>query len=154
MTKIKSKYYKKLENDLYNYKYLKLSIRNIKHDISDFQSEDGVSAIQFDKIQIASTNAFSSIVENSTISNIEKLDFLEHCMNRAESVINKIDAAMEKLEADEKKVITLYYIDNQQWYKVAYNLHYNERWCREIRSKAMRKIAIAIYGETAVIEPT
>lgn len=154
MTKIKSKYYKRLENDLYNYKYLKLSIKNIKKDILDFQADDGVSAIQFDKIQISSTNAFSSIVENSTISNVEKMDFLEHCMNRAESVINKIDAAMEMLEADEKKVITLYYIDNQQWYKVAYNLHYNERWCREIRSKAMRKVAIAIYGETAVIEPT
>jgi len=154
MTKIKQKYYKRLEQDLYNYKYLKLSIYNIRKDMADFQGDDGVSAINFDKIQISSTNAFSSIVENASLANIEKIDFLEHCMNRADSVISKIDKAMELLEAKENKVIRLYYIDNQEWFNVAYHLHYNERWCREIRSKAMRKMAIAIYGETAVIEPT
>ncbi len=153
MNKIKKKYYKRLENDLYNYKYLKLSIQNIKQDIADYQGDDGVSSIQFDKIQISSTNAFSSVVENATISNTEKLDFLEHCMNRAELVINKIDKAMEILEEDERKVISLFYIDNQQWYKVAYQLHFNERWCRQIRSRAMRKMAIAIYGYTTTIEP-
>ena len=47
MTKIKQKYYKRLENDLYNYKYLKLSIDNIKQDITDFNREDGVGGIDF-----------------------------------------------------------------------------------------------------------
>ena len=150
MNKIKKKYYKRLENDLYNYKYLKLSIQNIKQDIADYETDDGVSSIQFDKIQISSTNAFSSVVENATISNTEKLDFLKHCMNRAESAINKIDSAMRMLEEMEYEIISLYYIDNQQWYKVGYQVHMSERNCRYIRSNAMRKMAIAIYGETVV----
>lgn len=150
MTKIKQKYYKRLENDLYNYKYLKLSIQNIKQDLADYESEDGVSGMQFDKIQISSTNAFSSIVENATISNTEKIDFLEHCMNKAETVINKIDSAMEILEEEEYKIISHYYIDNQQWFKVAYLMHKSERGCRYVRSNAIRKMAIAIYGEGVV----
>jgi len=154
MTKIKQKYYKRLENDLYNYKYLKLSIDNIKQDITDFNRDDGVGGIDFGKIQISKTNAFSSMIENATISNLEKLDFLEHCMNRADSVVNKIDKAVLELEEREHKIITLYYIENQPWFKVAYQVNYNERWCKEIRSRAIRKMCIAIYGETAQIEPT
>jgi len=154
MTKIKQKYYKRLENDLYNYKYLKLSIDNIKQDITDFNRDDGVGGIDFGKIQISKTNAFSSMIENATISNLEKLDFLEHCMNRADSVVNKIDKAVLELEEREYKIITLYYIENQPWFKVAYQVNYNERWCKEIRSRAIRKMCIAIYGETAQREPT
>jgi len=147
MTKIKQKYYKRLENDLYNYKYLKLSIDNIKQDITDFNRDDGVGGIDFGKIQISKTNAFSSMIENATISNLEKLDFLEHCMNRAISILGKLDMALTQLEEDESNIITLYYIDNMPWYKVAYQVHRSERGCRGIRSEAMRKIALAVYGE-------
>jgi hypothetical protein len=154
MIKIKDKYYKRLEQDLYNYKYLKLSIDNIKQDIEEYERADGVGAIDFDRIQISSTNAFSSIVENATISNMEKLDFLEHCMNKADSVIKKIDKAMELLEVTEYSIVTSYYIDNLQWFEVGYKVHMSERGCRYVRSEALRKMAISIYGETAVCLPT
>ena len=150
MTKIKQKYYKRLENDLYNYKYLKLSIDNIKQDIRDFNRDDGVGGIDFGKIQISKTNAFSSMIENATISNLEKLDFLEHCMNRADSVISKIDKAILELEEKEKLVIIEKYINSKLWWQVAMQVRYGERQCRRIRNQALRKMSIAIYGLEAI----
>ena len=150
MTKIKQKYYKRLEQDLYNYKYLKLSIDNIKHDIADYEREDGVGAIDFDRIQISSTNAFSSIVENATISNSEKLDYMEHCLHRVADRIAKIDIAMWELEADERIIVEEKYMNSKQWWQVAIRIRLSERQCRRITSEALRKMAVAIHGITAI----
>lgn len=150
---IRSKYYNRLESDLYNYKALKLSITNLKKDIEEFERMDGVNSVPFDTMKLSNSFKFSSSVEDSALSNIEKIDYIKHCIRRTEDTISGIDAALEILTEEERKIIELRYIENKQWYNVAYAVKFCERHCRELRSRAMLKMAISIYGNTAVLQP-
>ena len=150
---IKAKYYKRLESDLYNYKALKLSVESLKRDIDEYDRMDGVSSVPFDTIKLSNSFKFSSSVEDSALSNVEKLEYIRHCIRRTEDTIQGIDQALCILTEDEEKIIRYKYIDNKQWYNIAYHLKYNERWCRELRKRAMIKMAISIYGNTAVLQP-
>lgn len=151
--KIKTNYYKKLESDLYNYKALKQSIVSLRKDIEEFERIDGVNSVSFDSLKISKTFKFSSSVEDSALSNIEKIDYIRHCIRRTEDTIKNIEEAFELLTQEERDIIEYRYIDNKPWYNIAYKVKYNERWCRELRKRAMVKMAISVYGKRAVLEP-
>ena len=122
-------------------------------DIEEYERIDGVSSMPFDTIKLSNSFKFSSSVEDSALSNVEKLEYIKHCIRRTEDTVMSIDAALEILTEDEEKIIRYKYIDNKQLYNIAYHLKYNERWCRELRKRAMIKMAISIYGNKAVLQP-
>lgn len=150
---VKPKYYKRLEYDLFNYKAFKESIRTLEKDLEEFDRIDGVNGIAYDGIKIGKTFKFASSVEDTALSNVEKLDYIRHCMRRTKDTIDNIERALEVLNDEERSIIQLRYLEGCQWYNIAYKVKYNERWCREIRRRAMYKMAICIYGDTAVTEP-
>lgn len=64
----------------------------------------------------------------------------------------RVDQALESLDEVEQKIITSRYLKGRPWYKIAYEISYNERWCKEVRKRGISKVAVALYGKTALIE--
>lgn len=139
--------YKKIENLLYNYKMLKISIENLEKDIEFLEEEDGAGSINYDDINVSPTNKFSSVVENTVLSKTEKREYLERTIKRNKIHIENIDKAMEGLTINERLIIEEKYIEGKQWWQVAYKVGYSEGHSKRIRKEAIEKLIIGIYGE-------
>ena len=149
---IKNSYYKSTESLLYNYNMLKVSIENMKLEIEETEKNDGTTGIKYDGVQTSPTFKFSSQTEDTSIRNIETIDLLKKRIEITENKIERVDNAIEALNGTEKDVIIKRYLEGKQWYIVAYEVNYNERWCKELRKRAIEKIAIGLYGYRALLE--
>lgn len=144
-------YYKATEKFLHNYNSLKASIENMKQEIEEMDYRE-ISAIDYEKEPTSETYAFHSATEESAIYAAERKNLLEKRIKITESKLERIDRAIEALNDTEKQVITERYMGGKQWWQVAYSVQYNERWCKEIRRRAVNKIAIGLFGEKAMHE--
>ena len=138
--------YKKVEELLYNYKMLKISIENMKEDIEYLDKEDGLKGISYDGTSTSKTNDTSDIVADVVLSKSEKRHYLEHQIECNQREIDSIDRAMEGLTDIERKIITEKYINSNQWWQVASKVCYSESWCKQLRGKAINKLIIGVYG--------
>lgn len=130
-----------------------VSIENMQQEIELYGEEDGTSGITYDGITTSPTHKFQSLTEDTALSAMEKIDYLEHSIRRAESKIESIDRALEALNEREKQVIESKYFKSKQWWQVASEVGYSERTCRNVRRIAIGKIAVGIHGEIAVLLP-
>ena len=142
-------YYKATEKFLYNYNSLKASIENMKQEIEEMDYRE-ISAIDYEKEPTSETYAFHSATEESAIYAVERKNLLEKRIKITESKLERIDRAIEALNDTERQVIIERYINGKQWWQVAYSVKFNERWCKEIRRRAVEKIAIGLFGEKAM----
>ena len=124
--------YQKVENLLYNYKMLEISILNMRQEIEYLNKEDGMSGLSYDGISTSPTNQCKSATEGTALSNMEKIHFLEHSILRATKDIEKVERALEGLEDIERKILIEKYINSKQWWQVASVVCYSEVWCRKL----------------------
>lgn len=142
-------FYKATEKFLYNYNSLKASIENMKQEIEEIDYKE-IPGINYDKERTSKTYAFHSITEDEGIKVADKKILLEKRIKATEGKIERIDRAIEALNDTERQIITERYINGRQWWEVAYSVKFNERWCKEIRRRAVKKIAIGLFGEDAI----
>jgi DNA-directed RNA polymerase specialized sigma subunit len=142
-------YYKATEKFLYNYNSLKASIENMKQEIEEIEYL-GMSAINYDHEITGKTFVFHSITENEAIKVSEKKRILETRIKILENKLERIDRAVDALNDIEQKIIKLRYYEEWQWCQIAYEVRYSEKWCRELRRRAVRKVAIGLFGEEAL----
>ena len=147
---IKNSYYKSTESLLYNYNMLKVSIENMKLEIEETEKNDGITGIKYDGVQTSPTFKFSSQTEDTSIRNIETIDLLKNRIEITENKIERVDNAIEALNGAEKDVIIKRYLEGKQWWQIAYEVKYSERHCRRIRSEAICKLAVGLYGEEVI----
>lgn len=153
MTGIKDRHYKLTEKLLYNYNMLKASIKNMKQEINELENDVvGPSSISYETEKTGKTYKTNRPTEETAIKNITYIDLLEKRIEMTQSKIERIDRSIEALNEVEKQVVRLRYIDSIQWFQIAYKLKYTERWCKHLRTQAIKKIAVGIYGETAISE--
>lgn len=139
--------YKKTEYLLYNYKMLLISIENIKQDIELLKQECGVGSIDTEKDNVSKTYKFSSVVEDTALSKMEQIEYLEMRVRKMEGQIERIDRTLEGLTDEERAILVEKYIEGKQWWQVANKVRYGERYCRTIRTEAIKKMALGIFGE-------
>lgn len=144
--------YKRTEELLNNYKMLKISIDNMKQEIEEIKKEGdtGVGSIEYDKEKVSPTFKITSQVEDIAIRNIEKVERLQRRIEVTESKIQRIDNAIHGLNDIEMEVVQLKYIEGLKWWQVAYKIRYSERHCKRVRTDAIKKLAIGIFGEVEV----
>jgi len=148
--KIKSQYYKETEYLLYNYKMFEISIKNMEREIEHLKKEDGTTAIEYDGVKTSPTYKFSSMTEDTALSITERIDYLEHSIRRIRNKLESIDKAISGLTDVEQDIIKGRYINGHQWYVIAYKARYSERHCKRIRTNAIIKIAIGLYGDKVI----
>ena len=150
--KIQDKYYKNIERLLYNYNMLKINIEIADKQLEELKGEDGMSGIAYDGVQTSETYKFNSQTENAAERNITAEELTLRRKEKLENKLETLDRLIEGLNEIEKTVIEMYYIENRQWWKVAYKIKYSERHCKRIRSEAIGKLAVGLYGEKAMEE--
>ena len=138
--------YSEVEKLLYNYKMLKISIDNMEQDIKHIDRENGLKGIGFDSISTSPTNLTSDMVSDIAISKIGRMEFLANRIKDNKRKVQSVDKAMEGLEDVERTIIVERYIHARQWWKVASIVKYGERHCKRIRTEAIKKMVVGIYG--------
>ncbi len=109
-----------------------------------------ISAIDYEKEPTGKTYTFHSITEEAGIYVADRKNLLEKRIKITEGKIERIDRAIGALNETERQIITERYIEGRQWWEIAYKVRFNESWCKELRHRAVRKIAIGLFGEVAI----
>ena len=148
--KIKDKYYKSVEKLLYNYNMLKINIEILNHQLEELKKEEGMKGINYDDVKISKTNKFHSQTEETAINNIELEKLINKKKEKLQSKLDMLDKLTEGLNKVEREIIRMYYIEGKQWWQIAYEVKYSERHCRRIRSEAICKLAVGLYGEEVI----
>ncbi len=148
--KIKDKYYKSVEKLLYNYNMLKINIEILSHQLEELKKEEGMKGINYDDVKISKTNKFHSQTEETAINNIELEKLINKKKEKLQSKLDMLDKLTEGLNKVEREIIRMYYIEGKQWWQIAYEVKYSERHCRRIRSEAICKLAVGLYGEEVI----
>ena len=148
--KIKDKYYKSVEKLLYNYNMLKINIEITDKQLEELKYEDGMTGVSYDGEKTGKTYKFHSQTEDTAIRNIEVEELLKKRKEKLESKLDMLDKLTEGLNEVERDIIRMYYIEGKQWWQIAYEVKYSERHCRRIRSEAICKLAVGLYGEEVI----
>lgn len=127
---------------LRNYNAYKCGIENLNELVEDIAQEG--MGIDYSKDKLSSSNAFSSIVESAVI----RLDGknIQRRIKAMENVVHAIDKSLSKLSERERKVVMDKYINGKPYYQICYELYICERTAKYIRSEAIRKMTISMFG--------
>ena len=148
--KIKDKYYKSVKKLLYNYNMLKINIEILNHKLEELKEEEGMKGVAYDDVKISETNKFHSQTEETAINNIGLEELINKKKEKLQSKLDMLDKLTEGLNEVEREIIRMYYIEGKQWWQIAYEVKYSERHCRRIRSEAICKLAVGLYGEEVI----
>lgn len=150
---MKKDFYKRIEHDLYNYNMYKIAIENLKRDIEYLKTSNevrSIDGISYEEPRVSETYDINKIVEDAALSIHESIEYKEMTIKRLENKLESIDNAMKGLTDSEFSILKKRYIEGKLWHVVAYEVNYNERWCKELRRRAVNKLIIGIYGEGAL----
>ena len=142
-------YYRATEKYLYNYRALKANIENIKTQIGELDYNSVKSASLG---HISNGNCRKSTVENAVINLDERKNELNEIKQRLKNKIERIDRAIGALNSIEKQIIEGKYFKGEQWWQIAHGVKYSERHCKRLRTNAIRKISVGLFGLVAMGE--
>lgn len=125
---------------------LKINIEIADKQLKELKENDGLSGISYDGIQVK-TNKTSDMTLNTAEKNITSEELILKRKEKLQSKLDTIDLLLEGLNEVERIVIQKRYIEGLQWWQVAYSVGYGERHCKRIRTEAINKITIGLYGE-------
>lgn len=148
--KIKDKYYKSVEKLLYNYNMLKINIEITDKQLEELKHEDGMAGVSYDGEKICKTYKFHSKTEDTAIRNIGVEELLKKRKEKLQNKIDIIDRLLKGLNDIERTIIEMHYIKGKQWWQIAYEVKYSERHCRRIKSDAIYKLVVGLYGEEVI----
>ena len=69
-----------------------------------------------------------------------------------ERKIRQVDKAIDGLHGDDRRLIEGYYKDQLSWKELSIELFMTEKWARERANKAIREMAVMIFGSVAMPE--
>lgn len=135
---------RKIENHLKSYQQYKIGIKNLKLQLDTIMPNITVSY----EVREGSVGAFmiQSETEKYAIDRIESkraLDLHEQ-MKLYELLVNCIDAAIEKLDDDEKKFVECRYFSNFTMRKISIQLGYGESTLFNIRTRVLDKLTYSL----------
>lgn len=136
---------------LEGYKAQKQYVANLEQEIEDVYETSNKMCATYD--------------EHIGHSSVEKLhqgarlagdsEFQESKLNlkRARRIVEKIDKAVIQLPEVEKKIIEDRYFTPKpiSWDIVSYHVGYEQSWCRRLEKRALRTVAVNLFGIEAVI---
>ena len=139
--------FKRTEYHLYNYKDIDKLNRLDEIKIKQLENDITLSAVQYDKDSISKTNAFHSTVEDEVIKREEhikyKVEQLKNNIKRRNLEKELIEAAIDILQADERRLIELRYFSDptNQWNSIALNLNVSYDACMKNRVKIINRLS-------------
>ena len=140
-------YYKATEKYLYNYKSLKANIENMKVQIKEIDYNP-LQGAGFEYME--DTGYKKSTVENTVIRIDKKRNDLKNRIKELECKLERIDRSIEALNDVERYIVVERYFEGRQWWQIAHEIKYSERHCRRIRTNAVNKVSVGLFGLEAM----
>lgn len=133
---------KEVENRLYNYKVLEANLKNLRLTLRNRETETDIKAVGYG--ENISSGKISKPTERTAIKNIESQEKVSRKITRLENELLMIENSMNALTDEERRVVTGKYFNGQQWWQIAGELKYSERWCKRILKGALEKMTGAL----------
>lgn len=142
------------EKYLERYRPLLAHIRNLEEEIRLLEEElkekelDMTRATTYDEVKTSETNKISDPMK-LVDKELDRIYRLKQKLRMERYLLEKIERAIDSLRNGEKRVIRLYYLNEERftWEEVAQRCGYSEQHCKQyIKEKALEAIAIAIFG--------
>lgn len=146
---------------LKNYNQFKISVKNLEEDIEALQQTIQLEAVApiakyGDDITAGSNSEFGlTAVEAYTAKKAQYKARIIELQSRLEiinRIIKKVDRSIEGLNAEEKRIIISFYLDNKKWREIAQRNYISEQWAKKCRNKAVRRLSRMLFGLTAIHE--
>lgn len=144
--RIKKEYYVETIRLLENYNMLKINVVKDQEEIENIiKYKDGYLS-GGSEFGSSKTNNISRVVENIVIDRVDRKGKLEENAYNTYVKIDKIDRALDVVPRAQKQVIILKFFRHWKWYEISNEMHFSERWCKVLKSKAIRSISVALFG--------
>lgn len=150
--KIQDKYYREIERLLYNYNMLKINIEIADKQLEELREEDGLTGIDYNGIQTSETYKITSQTEDAAVRNITAEELIIKRKEKLQNKLEMLDMLLDGLNDTERKIIELFYMEGKQWWQIAYEVKYSESHSRAIRREAIKKLALGMFGEQAIVK--
>ncbi|WP_304341692.1 hypothetical protein [Metaclostridioides mangenotii] len=131
---------------LKGYRELKLHLEELKRLKDTLKCDYTTQAITYDKVKVSPTNKISKEVEEEVIRTLSKIEELEKEIEEENSLITKINRAINNLSPIHREIIEYKYIEDLSWDGIIDKTSYSERALKYKRSEAVKSIAIALFG--------
>ena len=132
--------YKRVEAMLYNYKKTKAEINILARQLEILENDyRGTGTISYEE-KTQGTNKFNSSVENEVIKRAHDIQELKNKIRLKEIEIENIDDALNALSDREAYVIKEYYINKKLLKVICDEIHINENYSSDYKSRIVNKI--------------
>lgn len=140
---------------LKNYNRFGITIENLRDDIKQKQKEmehDVNAPVSHYGNAPAGGKAELNTVESSASRHIaiqKEIDDTLSAIADIELVMRKIDRAISGLNDTDRRLIEGHYIQSLSWEHLGNEMFYSEKWARERAGKAVKEMAVMIFGPKA-----
>lgn len=140
---------------LKNYNRFGITIENLRDDIEQKQKEiehDVNAPVSHYGNAPVGGKAELNVVESSASRHIamrKEIDDTLSAIADIELVMRKIDRAISGLTDIDKRLVEGHYIKYESWEKLGSEMFYSEKWARERAGKAVKEMAVMIFGPKA-----
>lgn len=127
---------------LKQYKMLKSELENTEKIYNQY-SKDILKPVDTSKEYLGKTNSFNSSTENIAIYLLDYSESIE----KLKLQIDIIHTSLKCLSEREKEIINLKYFEGKPWREVSNSIELCEKWCKEIKNEAFKKLVRTIPVE-------
>lgn len=151
-------YFRATEAYLYNFRSLKANIELNKMRLEQLEQKDptGITGVDYERAKISKTNTSHSTTEKEAIDRVSEYEKIRRNLEISMYTVMRIEKAVDALTSLEKRVVKLRYFSDEQltWRQIGDIVKYDPDYCRkEVRNRAINKIAVAIFGQEAIKTP-
>lgn len=135
---------------LENYNNLKSALENLKMDIGELKSALDTGQMGAMEYNDMPTGGGSSEPDDKIINNMYMLQEKRRQYASTKKMVDRIERVLEKLPPEDKKILTIWYVDG-----IRGDDAYNDAGCSERnffrqKTKALRTLAIHLHGLPAI----
>lgn len=144
---------KEIERILKSIREYEAKIKSLELEISDLKDLQSINLKGINYDNLVKTNSLFSKTELYAIKDLEiqqTIDLLEYKKRHVERFLIRIKTAIESLNDLEKQIIQMKFLDNKIWRFITFEVNLEERQCREIKRKALKKISKLIVSRDII----
>lgn len=150
-------YIRETKRLLQNYSKMKVAVTNLTEEIEAQEMilrDESISSIQYGDDRICGGTRELTITEAAAARRIKSEEHITDMRIRRddmERTIRAIDRAFESLSDEDVELLRGRYIRGRSWGEIAEALSYTEKWVRDKGGKALRDVALMLFG--VIVKP-
>ena len=145
-------YIRETKRLLQNYNKMKVAALNLTEEIKAQEMllrDESIASIQYGDDRISGGTRELTITEAAAVRRIKlerHISDMRIRRDEMERTIRAIDRAFESLDDVDAELLKERYINGRSWAETAELLNYTEKWAREKGGRALRDMALMLFG--------